>query len=281
MITGPESRGAAPLAEKAAAPSSSKAEVITNTQECKRPFIPSWLDDAGLSQAEFRVYCHLCRCADNVTRIAWPSYKAMIKTCGGGKTTIRRCLEELVLRGLIVKAGKPFGGSCRYHVLSSIVPPQGLLNANSSTTEPIEVPPIVPPQDCNSPSHGTSIVPPQGQEGNPKKVIQGRKTKESDFSETLPFQSEEFRAAWNDWTQHRREKKKPLTETSMSHQFKALNEWGETRSIAAINHSVKNGYTGIFEPSPGRATNGKPQMTEAEAIKSLGRRGVGLNLDNA
>ena len=59
--------------------------------------------------------------------------------------------------------------------------------ANSSTTGTIEAVPIVPPQDRNSPSGGTSIVPPQGQEGNPKKVIQRRLSKSEVSSDGIQF----------------------------------------------------------------------------------------------
>jgi Helix-turn-helix domain len=157
-------------------------------KQALRPFIPSWLDDAGLSQAEFRLYCHLCRRADNKTGIAWPSYAAMIKTCGGGKTTIRRSIESLSERGLIEKLGKPFGDTCRYRILSSIVPPQGQMrDSNSSATGTIEAGPIVPPQDCNSSTTGTPIVPPQGQEGNPSKVIQRRVSIRESSTEGIQF----------------------------------------------------------------------------------------------
>ena len=158
-----------------------------------KPFIPSWLDEAGLSQQEFRIYCHLCRRADNATGTAWPSYSAMIETCGSSKMTIRRSLGILEERGLIVKLGKPFGGSCRYQVLSAMIPPQGQMEAaNSTTTGTIEAAPIVPPQDRNSTTTLPSIVPPEGQEGTPKKVIHLRKSKEAAFPE-LPFSSDQFK----------------------------------------------------------------------------------------
>ena len=151
--------------------------------ENQLPFIPGWLDDAGLTMAEFRHYCHLRRCADNKTGIAWPSYKTMTSTCGTGKSTTRRCLEELERRGFIAKVGKPFGGSCRYRILVPIVSPQGQMDvANSSTTGTIEAAPIVPPQDRNSPSGGTPIVPPQGQEGKPKKVNQKKVNQKREVS---------------------------------------------------------------------------------------------------
>jgi hypothetical protein len=162
----------------------------------QKPFIPAWLDDAKLSQAEFRVFCHLCRSADNSTGVAWPSYKRMIEKCQLSKSTIRRCIEELENRKLISKIGKPFGGSCRYRVLP-IVPPEGQMEvANSSTREPIEPPPIVPPENRNSPSHGTPIVPPEGQEGNPIKVLQGRK---STKAASPPFEATVEEIQFADW----------------------------------------------------------------------------------
>lgn len=146
--------------------------------EPQRPFIPSWLDDLGLPAAEFRVFLHLCRRADNSTGIAWPSYESMIETCGMGKSTIRRAIECLQDRKLIVSAGKPFGGSCRYKILPAIVPAEGRLEAsNSSISGTIESAPIVPSQDCNSSISDPPIVPPQGQEGIPRKGIQRRKSK--------------------------------------------------------------------------------------------------------
>jgi hypothetical protein len=101
----------------------------------------------------------------------------MIGICGGSKTTTRRSLVSLAKRGLVVNLGKSFGGSCRYQVLSTMVPPEGQMDVNSTTTGTIDGVPIVPPQDSNSPSGGTSIVPPEGQEGSPKKVHQKRKSK--------------------------------------------------------------------------------------------------------
>jgi hypothetical protein len=187
MSDDPENRGAAPLPEKTATSNSSKTSDTTGRTEGKTPFIPAWLDDAGLSAATFRVYSHLARSADNSTGIAWPSYQRMTAICGLGKSTVRRCLEELEERKMIAKAGKPFGGSCRYRVLP-IVPPQGQIDvANSSTSDPIEAAPIVPPQDCNSPSDGTSIVPPQGQEGSPKKVPQRRVSNKEVSPEGIQF----------------------------------------------------------------------------------------------
>lgn len=58
-----------------------------------------------------------------------------------------------------------------------------------------------------------------------------------------------FELAWHLWEDHRRDIRKPLTETSIRQQLKKLSALGHDRAIAAIEHSVANGWQGIFEPS--------------------------------
>lgn len=79
---------------------------------------------------------------------------------------------------------------------------------------------------------------------------------------TLPFEDEDFKSAWEDWIQHRKEKKKLLTPTSTKLQLQALEDMGVERAIKAIDHSIAQGYTGIFEPDQRKPTNGnKPKTT--------------------
>lgn len=80
---------------------------------------------------------------------------------------------------------------------------------------------------------------------------------------SLPFTSTEFAEAWGKWEKHRREKRVKLTPTSTKQQYKKLAEMGEERAIAALEFSIANGYTGIFEPSNKR--NGKPTLEEEMA----------------
>ena len=152
-----------------------------------RPFFPVWLDDAGLTPAEMRVFLHLLRRADKSTGIAWPAYKGMVETTGISKNTIRRSVESLEKKQLIIVMAKPFAGSCRYRVLP-IVPPEGQKEAaNSPTRGTNEAVPIVPPEADNSPTRDTSIVPPEGQEGKPKKVNQRRITIREITTEGIQF----------------------------------------------------------------------------------------------
>lgn len=57
--------------------------------------------------------------------------------------------------------------------------------------------------------------------------------------------------AWQLWLCHRAEIKKPITPRSAAMSLKTLAVMGEKRAIAAIQHSIVQGYQGIFEPKKG------------------------------
>ena len=71
--------------------------------------------------------------------------------------------------------------------------------------------------------------------------------------EPIPIPAEldtpEFAQAWADWKEHLRQKRKPMKPLQ---EAKLLSTWaanGVERTIAAINHSIANGWQGLFEPN--------------------------------
>jgi hypothetical protein len=94
--------------------------------------------------------------------------------------------------------------------------------------------------------------------GEPKKK---RQPKPKPAPPSLPFTSEAFAAAWADWTEHRKQKRNPLTELTIKMQLADLAAMGEARAIDAIEQSIRSGWTGIFPPKP----NGSSQPAEAPA----------------
>ena len=101
--------------------------------------------------------------------------------------------------------------------------------------------------------------------------------KERAVALVLPFDSPDFKLFWANWQQHRIEKKAKLTPTATKQQLERLAEMGEERAIAALKHSMANGWQGIYEPgiSPSNGiykANGKtyaerhPQDTEAAEV---------------
>ncbi len=73
----------------------------------------------------------------------------------------------------------------------------------------------------------------------------------------------EFRAAWQEWLTHRKEKRQKLTPTAIKRQLATLEKMGVKRATAAIEHSVANGYTGIFEPDPAKQSTGRARTDQA------------------
>src|SRR5205823_395924 len=75
---------------------------------------------------------------------------------------------------------------------------------------------------------------------------------------TIPrgLDTPEFRAAWHEWQNHHREIRKPLKPTTITKQLKKLADWGPARAVSAIEHSITNGWAGLFEPDPPQAATG-------------------------
>ena len=116
-----------------------------------KPFIPAWLNQAGRSQADFRVYCCLVARADIKTGIAWPKADTIAADCIMARNTVWKSLRSLEECGMIRRVGKPFQGSSRYQVLTSTgangTPIDDATSANEipiedSPTSANETPPI-------------------------------------------------------------------------------------------------------------------------------------------
>lgn len=63
----------------------------------------------------------------------------------------------------------------------------------------------------------------------------------------LPFKSDRFREAWEAWVRHRVKIKKRMSLDAVRLFFHQFVSWGEERTIAAIEHSIMQGYQGVFE----------------------------------
>jgi len=106
------------------------------------------------------------------------------------------------------------------------------------------------------------------EEGNGMEEEGNRKVTIETLHFDLPFESFEFRIAWNDWLQHRIEKKKKMTKSTATMQLKEMKEIGESRAINMIKYSIKNGWTGLFEDKTSFVTPivRKPQTSDQFGI---------------
>jgi hypothetical protein len=70
--------------------------------------------------------------------------------------------------------------------------------------------------------------------------------KQTEIFENLPYDSEEFKEAWNDWVKHREWMKEPLSPMAIKRQFRFLLAMGEKDAIRSIDNSINNNWTGLF-----------------------------------
>lgn len=82
----------------------------------------------------------------------------------------------------------------------------------------------------------------------------------------LPFSSEQFQAAWTDFGKHRSEIRKPLKPTMTKAMLDGLERIGEARAIAAIRHTIANGWVGLREPDAKDVQNAQRQPAQQGEI---------------
>jgi len=76
------------------------------------------------------------------------------------------------------------------------------------------------------------------------------------------LKTKEFFDAWQEWEAYRVEIKKKITPTSEKGQLAMLAKLGSSQAVEAIRTSIRNGWTGVFEPkSNGQNGHGKPTKT--------------------
>ena len=90
--------------------------------------------------------------------------------------------------------------------------------------------------------------------GNASNAMQKKKHKQKNKEVSpaapvlvLPFESDEFKAAWGDWLKHLTQKRKPAPPLSQQKQLKKFSGWSESRAIAAIQFSIEKNWQGVFE----------------------------------
>ena len=62
------------------------------------------------------------------------------------------------------------------------------------------------------------------------------------------LRSDAFADAWREWTAYRREKRQTLKPTTVRRQIRFLEGLTHDRAIEAIDISIRNGWTGLFDP---------------------------------
>jgi len=136
---------------------------------------------------------------------------------------------------------------------SDVTPMKQKCNAASVT-------PALAREEKRREEKNTNTIPPKSPKGE-RSVF--------DFASLeLPEQirTEAMQDAWLRWGKHRREIRKPLTQTQCLEQLRQFADWGEARSVAAINHTIIKGWQGIVEPDQSSSTTQGERKSNRELI---------------
>jgi hypothetical protein len=104
------------------------------------------------------------------------------------------------------------------------------------------------PMKKTSRGHEENFTPPHEENFTHNTTVVNSKTNVADApSIPLLLNTPKFRNAWDEWRSYKRHRRQTLTSDTMKRQLNKLCGMGEERAIAAINHSIEQGYTGLFE----------------------------------
>jgi len=217
-----------------------------------RTIKPEFFNHEGIYDAEQQsklplrlAFIGLWCAADREGRFKWEPRRLGVQILPYDNVDFSRVLDALMTRGFIVKYENEKG-------VYGFVPTFDKHQVVNNRERESELP---NPCDCNVFDACLTREPRdddagkeegKGREGN--KEGKGTRNERVDDALPLPFDSADFKLFWSNWEQHRKEKKAKLTPTARNQQLEKLKDMGELRAVAALKHSLANGWTGIFEP---------------------------------
>ena len=177
---------------------------------------------------------------------AWPSQTTLANVMNTTTRSVRTYQTELERMGIIkVEIGIGRGLTNRYRLSLKALPIKA---------EAVSV------FDQKSGSHFRSNA--EESSGEKRKPFPTERTVERTGKEqAILFPSEldndQFKSAWSQWIQFRREIKKKLPASTISKQLAKLATFGSAKAIQSIENSISNGWQGLFDPEqrPGKASS--------------------------
>lgn len=215
---------------------------------------------AEVGAAAFMVYATIARHVDEQRR-AWPGIERLASMTGMSNRWVIKAINTLESVGWLQVKRSP--GNRNTYTLPPVISKEPQFTTTKMSSE-VEFTGVVKPSSPGSEVEFTPPVNPSSPEvypiTRPKNKTHLTRPKRGVAAEVVfpkGLCSEVFKEAWNRWITHRKELRKPLTASTIAAQLKKLAVWGETRAVAAINHSITAGWTGIFEETQGARKNGK------------------------
>ncbi len=166
-----------------------------------------------------------------------PSIKTIATWAKCGRTTVIEAIKKLETIGDI-QVLRTKGKTSRY-----------VVNQSTTRTSPADGP--VHETDGTSPRDGRDQSARRTQSRPSSKSRSRPKLRDWDLvvscmkADTL--HTDAFHEAWEAWVVYHRERRKPLTRSTIKHQISMLEAFGHGTAIASIEASIRNGWTGLFD----------------------------------
>ncbi len=179
----------------------------------------------------------------------WPSQETIAEAIGVSMRSVREYLAILENTGLIQRRQRR--RKTDVFTLPDLIKPGSVLPGLNSN-----------PASCFRQARQPASVKPGSVLPRKNNHLTKPPNKAADAALPEVLDTEKFRDAWTAFQQHRREAKKTMTPTAESRAIIKLERMGHDRAVAALDHSMANGYTGVYEPSSNG--NGKPSQPKQE-----------------
>lgn len=195
----------------------------------------------GISPMQKLVLMLMADCHNGHTRECFPSIDTLAEDSCAGRRTVIRAIQALEVAGLI-SIRKQEGKSNRYdlHTSATVTPVSERHPCQSDT----------PPVSERHPTRATVT---------PEQEITGKNRKRKTSSKNLSWDEVKEMGVgvprWEDWVDHRREKKKPFTPMSVKTQLEELAEFSEAEQEKAIREAIKSGWQGLFPKKNAKAAD--------------------------
>ena len=224
-----------------------------------------WLDNEAqeilrtLGPTAFAVYCTICKLADSATRTCTASAATIGSEAGLTARAVRKWVAVLSAAGYLVVTARPNRPN-RYTVAPlSGAEPRFRRNGDSAPATDRVGTTVPSARNGRSAPVGTTVPPLQEEtsvQDEETSLQEGKRSRKNGKAiEPAPIpealDTPEFRAAWSEWLDHRRELKSPATTRAQAMQLKQIAEMGPARAVRAIERSIANGWKGIFEATTG------------------------------
>lgn len=186
-----------------------------------------------------------------------PGHNAVAARMGGHQNTVRRCVRDAELVGVLTIIRSTGGYSkatqATNHYAFNLEAiksyERGTKMVGVPNCDPYQIEPTPLPKKCDTPTKMSSKP----------SIEHSLEPKDREPLPPVPesLNSGRFPAQWAAFVQHRREIKKPMTPRAASIILRKCEEWGVVDSCKAVDNAIAAGWRDLFKPKP-EYQNGRP-----------------------